>query len=406
MTDIVKVDSTFTENPLDILRRLQTHAPVSRAEMWGGVPVWLITRHADAKRLLTDPRLSKDHARAVKLFPPENNGNYVNGPLANMLNSDPPDHTRLRKLVVKAFTAKSVEQMRSRIESIADELLDAIDTDVSVDLIKAYAGPLPVRVISELLGIPEEYQAGFIAMVDVFVNEASAEQTKRAAAELSAILTELITDKREHPSEDLISALIAAGDDGERLTEAELTATIFLLIAAGYDTTVNLIANGMLALLRNPTQLAALRADPLLMPGAIEEFLRFDSPVNIATLRFTTEPICVEDVEIPADQFVMISLLAANHDAAAFDNPDELQITRKPNSHLAFGYGIHHCVGAALGRLEGRVALSRLLARFDRIELATDQPIRYRNSALMHGLTELPIRCDANYSDQTIRSSG
>ena len=393
MTDILNLDSRFTENPLEILLRKQVEAPVSRATMWGAVPVWLITRHEDAKALLVDPRLSKDHARAVTLFPADHEASYVREQGANMLASDPPDHTRLHELVVKAFTARSVDRMRPRIEAIADELLDAVDAAAPVDFLDAYAGPLPVAVISELLGIPAEYRPGFVAMVNVFVNRSTRASIEQASVELNGMLTAMIADKRAHPSDDLVSALIHAGDVGERLTDKELTATVFLLIAAGYDTTVNLIANGLLALLRNPAELAALRAEPSLMPSAIEEFLRFDSPVNISTVRFTTEAIQVAGVTIPADQFVMISLLAANHDGAQFDDPDRLNIRRKPNPHLAFGYGIHHCVGAALARLEGRIAFERLLARFPRIELATDRPLTYRYSTLMHGLTELPVRC-------------
>ena len=393
MTDVLCLDSTFTADPLDILRRRQAEAPIVPALMWGSVPVWLVTRYAEAKALLNDPRLSKDHARAVRLIPSGANGTYVSEMMASMLNSDPPDHTRLRKLVVKAFTAKSVELMRPNIEGIADDLLDAIDTGKPVDLIKAYAGPLPVAVISELLGIPAEYRPGFIDIVGFVVNESSSDESARATAELTTMLTTLIEEKRVNPADDLISALIQAGDDGDRLTEQELMTTIFLLIAAGYDTTVNLIANGVLALLRNPAQLAALRADSTLMPAAIEEFLRFDSPVNIATLRFTAEAVRVGDVDIPENQIVMISLLAANHDRSIFDHPDQLQITRKRNSHIAFGHGIHHCVGAALGRMEGNIAISRLLARFPRLELATERSIAYRHSNLMHGLTELPVRC-------------
>lgn len=207
------------------------------------------------------------------------------------------------------------------------------------------------------------------------------------------MLTALITDKRRHPTDDLTSALIAAADGGERLSESELLATLTLLIAAGYDTTVNLIANGVLTLLRNPPQLAALRADPTLMPAAVEELQRFDSPVNIATIRFTTETINIGDVEIGRGQFVMISLLAANHDTQHFTDPDRLDITRKPNPHLAFGHGIHHCVGSALGRTKGRIALTRLLDRFKGLELATTESIEYRDSTVMHGLLTLPVRC-------------
>ncbi len=393
MNESLVIDQEFNANPHDVLQRLQIEAPVSRATMWGGVPVWLITRYDDAKALLVDPRLSKDRAAALALFPPNYIGTYDSELTSSMLHTDPPDHTRLRKLVVKAFTAGAVERMRPRIENIADELLNAIDTTAPVDIIKAYAGPLPVRVISELLGVPEIYQSRFQDLLKPFLDTSSREQKDVAATELTTMFTELSSRKRRQPGSDLISALIQATDDGDRLSEPELLATLFLLIGAGYDTTVNLIANGILALLRNETQLALLRAEPSLMSSAIDEFLRFDGPVNIATLRFSTEPILVGDIEIPKNEFVMISLLAANRDAERFDDPERLDITRKPNAHLSFGHGLHHCVGAALGRMEGRVALTRLLERFDRIELAMTGPIEYRDSTLMHGLSELVIRC-------------
>jgi cytochrome P450 len=393
MLENPQLDRSFTRNPLKVLRRLQVQAPVSRVVMWGSVPVWLVTRYEEARALLADPRLSKDRDTGLNLLPPNNSGQLKTELTGHMLHADPPAHTRLRKLVIKAFTAGAVEELRPQIETIADELLDEIDTSAPVDLIKSYAGPLPLRVINELLGVPVTYRSRFQALVEPFLNQSSGEQKQAAADELTIMLTALIAIKRRHPGADLTSALIAATDDGERLSETELLATLTLLIAAGYDTTVNLIANGVLALLRNPSQLAALRADPALMPAAVEEFLRFDSPVNIATIRFTTEAINVGDVEIGPGQFVMISLLAANHDAQHFTEPDRLDITRKPNSHLAFGHGIHHCVGAALGRMEGRIALTRLLDRFKGLELATTEPITYRDSTLMHGLVTLPVRC-------------
>jgi cytochrome P450 len=393
MSETMELDGSFTRDPHPVLRRMQAEAPVSRVTMFGGVPVWLITRYADARTLLADPRLSKNRKAALDLFPPENDGPFESELLSSMLQSDPPDHTRLRKLVAKAFTMRATEAMRPQIEGIADELLDEIDVDVPVDLVEAYARPLPVRVISGLLGIPLAHRSRFQALLDPFLNHTTREQINAASAELTSMLTDVIADKRRHPTADLTSDLIAATDDGDRLSERELLATLFLLISAGYDTTVNLIANGILALLLNPAQLAALRADPSQMSVAVEEILRFDSPVNVATLRFTTEPIRVGDVEIGESEFVMISLLAANRDGARFVDPERLDISRKPNAHLAFGHGIHHCLGAALGRLEGRIALVKLLERFDRLELATTGDIEYRDSTLMHGLPTLPVRC-------------
>ena len=209
------------------------------------------------------------------------------------------------------------------------------------------------------------------------------------------LLNGLIAQKRKAPADDLLSALVHACDVDDGMSSDELLSTAYLLILAGYETTVNLIGNGVLALLHNPSQLAALRDDLWLTPSAVEEFLRFESPLNTATMRFTTESVLVGDVEIPAGQLVLIALLGANHDSRQFDDPDRLEVAREPNPHLAFGHGIHHCLGAPLARLEGEIAIGRLLARFDRITLDDNIILRYRNSTLMRGLTALPVRLRA-----------
>jgi cytochrome P450 len=203
----------------------------------------------------------------------------------------------------------------------------------------------------------------------------------------------------------LLSALIQATDDGDHLSEDELLATAYLLIVAGYDTTVNLIGNGILALLRNPSQLAALRADPALMPNAVEELLRFDGPVNVSTVRMTTTDVEIGDVQIPANEFILISLLSANRDGTHFTEADSLDVHRTSSSHLAFGHGIHHCVGAPLARLEGQIALNELLARFDQLDVDATTPLRYRDSTLMRGLAELPVHCRSAPVRSTARDS-
>jgi cytochrome P450 len=393
MTGTVILDRSFTRDPHDILHQLQSEAPAVRAVMWGDVPVWLVTRYDDAKSLLADPRLVTDRAIALKLLPPNNNGQYASTISQHMLHSSPPDHTRLRKLVVKAFSARTVERMSPRIAAIADELLDAMDITGPVDLIKAYAAPLPARVISELLGVPVGIRDRFQAALDPYLNQSSGPELQAAFAELTAMLTEFFADKRRQPRDDLISALIEATSGGDRLTETELLSTAFLLIAAGYDTTVNLIGNGIMTLLDNPLQLAALRTDTSQLPNAIEELLRIASPVNITVMRFTTEPVRIGEVDIPENEIVVISLLAANHDPGRFEDPDRLDISRELNSHLAFGHGIHHCLGASLARLEGRIALARLLTKFTRLEIATTEPLEYRHSLIVHGLFTLPVHC-------------
>jgi cytochrome P450 len=355
--------------------------------MWGGTPVWLITRYDEAKALLHDSRLGKD----LGILPA---GFAVKAPFATMLETDPPDHTRLRRLVVKAFTARSVERLRPQVAQIADQLLDVIEAAAAVgpvDLMESFAAPLPIRVIGELLGVPPVDRERFRTYVEPLLTTIDPNRRALAESSLRRLLSALITSKRQRRADDLLTALVEVTDGGDQLSEEELLSTAYLLILAGYETTVNLIGNGILALLQNPVQLARLRDDAAELPSAVEELLRFESPVNIATMRFTTVPIRVGEVDIPARQLVMIALLAANRDSGQFPDPDQLDITRKPNAHLSFGYGTHYCVGAPLARLEAQVALGRLLARFDQISLADDAGLEYRNSTLMRGLKALPV---------------
>lgn len=366
-----------------------------RVRMWGGSYAWLVTRYTEARALLADPRLSKSWHELVKFFPSGNRGAHNSVLNKHMLQQDPPDHTRLRKLVTAVFTTGGVQHMRPVICRIADELLDRIaETNATnvVDLMQEYAIQLPLQVISELLGVPALERDKFRTRVETLLTSIDPGELQPAENALIDLLTELIEHKRGHPADDLLSALVHASDVDDRLSMDELLATAFLLILAGYETTVNLIGNGVLALLRHPSQLATLRADLSLMPTAVEEFLRFESPLNTATTRFTIEPVRVGEVEIPAGQLVVVSLLAANRDARRYDEPDRLDVTRKPNPHLAFGHGIHRCLGAPLARLEGEIAIRRLLTRFQRITLDSSAIPQYRGSTLMRGLTALPVR--------------
>jgi cytochrome P450 len=392
--DLIHLDRSFTRSPLELLRRLQTESPVARVTLWNDVSVWLVTRHSEARAMLTDPRLSKDRVQALTVFPPKGDASSETDLLDNMLHRDPPSHTRLRKLVMKAFTPGAVGRLRSRIVEVADGLLDEIEHRAArgpVDLVDTYAMPLPIRVIGELLGVPERYAGEFSCVVAPIFDSAAGEDKADATKRALALLADLIEQKKRNPGEDLLSGLTAHADDGDRLDDKELVAMVFLLIAAGYETTAHLIGNAVLALLRNPDQLDALRSDPSLTPSAIEEFLRFDSPVNLATTRLSTAAIEVGDTTIPPNEFVMISLLAANRDPNQFHEPDRLDIARKGNSHIAFGHGIHFCLGAGLARLEGQIALDRLLARFDHITIDAHQRLEYRHSTLVHGLVSLPV---------------
>jgi cytochrome P450 len=248
-------------------------------------------------------------------------------------------------------------------------------------------------VIGELLGVPAEFRNEFLALLDPHLNQSSGPEMLAASTGLTAILTDLFAEKRREPCDDLITALIQARSDGDRLSETELLATVYLLFVAGYDTTVTLIGNGVAALLNNPSQLAILRADASLLACAVEELLRFNSPANLTVFRFSTAPIRIGGVDIPENQILVISLLAVNHDQERYAEPDRLDITRNPNSHPAFGHGIHHCLGAPLARLEGRIALGCLLSRFTHLQLAAAEPLEYRRSLMMRGLRALPVWC-------------
>ena len=396
--EIVQVDDDYVQDVHLFTEMLRAEGPVRRIRMPRGLQCWLVTGFAEARELLADPRLSKDSRRAGELFESKLNGATVTGTIreslsAHMLNSDPPDHTRLRKLVNKAFTSRTVAGMRPRIEEITTELLDALDGEERTDLVAAFATPLPIIVICELLGVLPEERGDFSAWTKILLSASAPDAARDAAQRMFAYLTALIARKRAEPGEDLLSRLVHTTDEGDSLSEEELVSMAFLLLVAGHETTVNLIGNAVLGLLRAPEQLALLRADPGLLPGAVEEFLRFDGPIHMATLRFTTEPVEIAGVTIPADEFVMISLLGANRDAERFPGPDSLDVTRAAGGHLAFGHGIHYCVGAPLARLEIEIAIGELVRRFPglRLDAAPDE-LRYRLSSLVHGLESLPVR--------------
>jgi cytochrome P450 len=315
---------------------------------------------------------------------------------ANMLNSDPPDHTRLRKLVVKAFTARRVEQLRPRVVQVTDELLDSLEKRAqggrAIDLISNFTFPVPIAVICELLGIPLADRETFRAWSKALVGAGPPEEVRHASMAMGGYLMQVVAAKRAQPSDDLLSDLIQVSDDGDRLDRLELVSMVMLLLVAGHETTVNLIGNGLLALLRHDDQRAALRADDSLMRGAVEEFLRFDGPAPMATMRFTAQPVEIEGVSIPAGEIVFLGLAAANRDDSRFDHADELDITRPVGGHLGFGHGIHYCLGAPLARLEAEVTLRQFLSRFPEARLAVaPEELRWRSSVIMRGMESLPV---------------
>ncbi len=390
---VTELGPSYFQDPMRVFARMREEGPVTQVRMPDGGRTWLVTRYADVRAALTDPRLCKDWAG--KLQPPDWSPDPVTAYLTvHLLNLDPPDHTRLRKLVSKAFTARRVAGLRPRVEAITASLLDAMAGRDEADLIEAFAFPLPITVICELLGIPASDQETFQAWSHAVVSSVGTQEDFHATGlAMYRYFTDLVAAKRQAPADDLLSALIAARDAGDSLDERELIAMLFLLLIAGHETTTNLIASGALALLTNPPELARLRADPSLLPGAVEELLRYVNPLNHATERFTVEPVEIGGVTIPAREWVLCVTSSANRDPARFDSPDALDVGRDAGGHLAFGHGIHYCLGAPLARLEGEVGFGALLARFPDLSLAVPAgELRWRPSSLIHGLESLPVR--------------
>src|SRR5713226_6955949 len=374
----------FREDPYPLYRYLHAAAPVQWSDV---LDAWTLARYADVVESLTDPRFSADRALEV------DEGFTI---AKSMLVSDPPDHTRLRALVQKAFTPRMVEQLRPRIGSIVRELIDRIATRGGpFDIIADLAYPLPVVVIAELLGVPPEdretfrdWSAALAASLDPLVTQELAQRAAEAREALHRYLRGIIAERRRAPRSDLISALVAVEERGEILSEPELVVMCTLLLIAGHETTVNLIGNGMLALIQHPEQFAQLRESPGLIGTAVEELLRFDSPVQL-TGRIAAEPLEIGGQHIEAGQWVLPLLGAANRDPQQFANPDQLDLTRNPNPHVGFGRGIHFCLGAPLARLEGQVAIAALVQRFRHLELA-GTPVR-RDQITLRGMKSLPV---------------
>ncbi|OAP28167.1 MULTISPECIES: cytochrome P450 [Amycolatopsis] len=397
--EIPYADEEFWQHPHEWLAQRRESGAVCPMTTRRGIPSYLVSGYEQARELLNDPRVSKDSADVQRVYAAKA-GQEVQGPdfgnllTRHMLNSDPPVHTRLRKLVNKAFTARTVARLRPRIQEIADSLLAEMARHEQVDLVRAFAEPLPITVICELLGVRVEDRGEFTAWSHTLLSFSEDPECQAAAArDMQNYLRQLVESKRAEPAEDLLSDLVHASDEGDSLDEDELISMAFLLLVAGHETTVNLIANATFALLRAPEQAEKLRADPGLLPGAVEEFLRFDGPINFATLRYTVEEIEAGGVTVPTGEFMHISLLSANRDPEKFPDPDTLDVTRAPGGHLAFGHGIHYCVGAPLARLEAQIALGSLLARFPELSLAVPAgDIVYRPSSLVHGVLALPVR--------------
>jgi cytochrome P450 len=385
------------EDPYPLYHRLRAEDPVHRSPLG----FWVLTRHADVLAVLRDPRMSRDPRRSERVALLRASAE-VDELLASeeaapsMLFVDPPDHTRLRTLVNKAFTPAAVERLRPRVEEIVAGLLDRAAGAGAMDVVEELAYPLPVTVICELFGVPEAdrdrfraWSRGLVHLLDPLVASDALERALRARQALRDYLGGLIAERRAHPTGDLLTALIAAEDQGHQLTEAELVSMCVLLLVAGHETTVNLIANGMLALLRDPGARARLEADAALARGAVEELLRYDSPVQF-TSRHALADLDVGGRRVRAGETVVAVLGAANRDPAQFPYPDRLDLGRAPNRHVAFGGGIHFCLGAPLARMEAAIAIPAMLARLPGLELGPRPPVR-RDTVTLRGLASLPV---------------
>ncbi|MGW7088774.1 cytochrome P450 family protein [Streptomyces sp. NPDC054871] len=393
----------FATDPYPAYAWLRENAPVRRTRLPSGVEAWLVTRYGDAKQALADQRLSKNpahhgersDAKSKTGIPGERSANLM----THLLNIDPPDHTRLRRLVSKAFTPRRVAEFAPRVQELTDQLIDQFVEKGEADLIHDFAFPLPIYAICDLLGVPREDQDDFRDWAGMMIRHGGGPRggVARSVKKMRGYLAELIHRKRLEPGDDLISGLIRASDHGEHLTENEAAAMAFILLFAGFETTVNLIGNGTYALLTHPEQRERLQdslrnGDTGLLETGLEELLRFDGPVELATWRFATEPLTIGGEDIAAGDPVLVVLAAADRDPERFDQPDTLDLSRRDNQHLGYGHGIHYCLGAPLARLEGQAALATLLRRLPDLRLAAEPgDLRWRGGLIMRGLRTLPV---------------
>ncbi|MFF8838676.1 cytochrome P450 [Streptomyces sp. NPDC015130] len=389
--DLAALGQDFAADPYPTYARLRAEGPAHRVRTPEGEEVWLVLGYDMVRSVLADPRFSKDWNNSAT--PPTEAEEALSH---NMLESDPPRHTRLRKLVAREFTMRRVELLRPRVQAIVDGLMDAMlaAPEGRADLMESLAWPLPVTVISELLGVPEPDRAAFRVWTDAFVFPDDPAQAQVAMAEMSAYLSALIDSKRGQDDEDLLGALVRTSDeDGSRLTSEELLGMAHILLVAGHETTVNLIGNGMHALLSHPDQLAALRADMTLLDGAVEEMLRYEGPVESATYRFPVEDVDLGGTVIPAGETVLVVLADAHRTPERFPDPHRFDIRRDTGGHLAFGHGIHFCIGAPLARMEARIAVRALLERCPDLALdASPGELVWYPNPMIRGLRALPVR--------------
>jgi len=393
MTQISASDLIAQQNNLDpytFYQRLREQGPLfSVANYMGTGRAWIATNYEDAIAILKDPRL-------IKNKPVSQQETLMSIFRRNMLMVDPPDHTRLRSLVSKGFTPRMIEQLRPRIQHITDELLDTVQHQGKMDLISDFAFLLPVTVICEMLGIPttdrQLFRTWMQATPDVGAEPGQEATTSSPIEGMLNYFKALLNEKRVHPGNDLISSLIRVEENADALSELELLSMIWLLFVAGHETTVNLIGNGTLALLRHPEQLRRLQNDPALIVSAVEELLRYTAPVSLSDRRWASEDIRMHGNLIRTGEIVLVSLLAVNADPQQFHDPETLNIIRQENQHLAFGKGIHYCLGAPLARLEGQIAFATLLRRLPNVRMAcAPEQLVWNNDPMLRGLVRFPV---------------
>lgn len=392
------LDHSFIQQPFPVYEKLRAEEPVHRLLLPSGHAAWMVTRYEDAVNILQDGRF------VTGVLDNRNNETEESLPAhqaiisRNLISVGPEDHRRLRRLIQKAFTPRMIERLRGRIVEISDELLNKIQAGNTreFDLIEDYAFPLPIIVICEMLGVPLKDQDKFRAWSNTIMESVSNPQMNQESDEVMKAfvdyLQELITERRNHIQQDLISDLISIEEEGDKLTEQELYALVFVLIIAGHETTVNLIGNGMLALLEHPQQKQLLMEQPDLIQAAVEEVLRFNGPAEISNVRWAAENVDFQGIQIRQGDMMLVALSSANRDSSRYENPDTFDITRKVNDHIAFGKGIHYCLGAPLARLEGEIAINALLQRLPEIRLNTDaELLEWRPGMIIRGLKAFPV---------------
>lgn len=394
-------DPAIRNNPYPVYAELRKTNPVTRATVPFMGETWLVTRYDDVLCALKHPGLSSDARKVNSAMAQAHTTWWMPRILQSFQNSmvmvDDPDHRRLRNLVHQAFTPRRIEHLSADIDRIVDGLLDQLAGKGTADLLADFALPLPLTVISDMMGVPQKDRHTFHKWSGQFLevsggNPAVFLRQLPNAFRLSRFFNRLIALRRSHPGDDLVTALVQAEEAGDRLSQDELVSMIFLLLLAGHETTVNLIGNGMLALLQYPEQLQKLREHPELMDTAIEELLRYGNPVEHGNMRHALEDVEIGGQLIPKGSTILLLLASANRDEQVFDNPEELDIAREPNRHLGFGFGLHYCLGAPLARLEGRIAIQKLIQRFPNLRVATSPDrLEWRNTTAVRGLRSLPI---------------